>query len=69
MAWAGIFGHLITGKFVYKSLDPLYRGWTAVVLVVVEMLCLVAAMFLVQLGLHSWRERLSWKAECERRVR
>ncbi|KAA6416403.1 MAG: hypothetical protein FRX48_01123 [Lasallia pustulata] len=36
LAWAGIFGHLITGKFVYKFLDPLYRGWMAVALVVFE---------------------------------
>lgn len=67
LVWASVFGHLITGKFVYKFLDPLYNGWTAIFLVVVGMLSLVAIMFLVQQGLHSWRERLSWKAECDRR--
>ncbi|MCJ1301192.1 hypothetical protein MMC08_003991 [Hypocenomyce scalaris] len=66
LAWAGVIGRLLTGKFIYKFLDPDYHGLRAVALVVVEMVGLVTNMFLFQRGLHLLRERLTWKAECDR---
>ena len=64
--WAGILGHLITGRFVYKFLDPLYRGWTAIISVFIQSMALVTTMFFLQRGLHSLRGSLSWKADCDR---
>lgn len=67
-AWTGI-GRLITGKYVYKYLDPNYKGWKPVVVAVVNMMAMTVTMFMVQLGLHGLREKATAEAERERRGR
>ncbi|KAI9871706.1 MAG: hypothetical protein M1830_002593 [Pleopsidium flavum] len=63
--WTGI-AHLITGKYVYKLLDPNYKGWKPVVVAVVNMMAMTVTMSMLQLGLHSTREEATVKAEAQR---
>lgn len=60
--WTGV-GRLVTGKYVYKYLDPNYKGWRAMIGVIINMMAMTVTMFLVQRGLHGLREDMTKKSE------
>lgn len=56
-------GRLVTGKYVYKYLDPNYKGWRAMIVAIINMMAMTVTMFLVQRGLHGLKEDLTKKSE------
>jgi len=60
--WTGV-GRLVTGKYVYKYLDPNYKGWRAVIVAVINLMAMTMTMFSVQRGLHGLREDMTKGSE------
>lgn len=60
-----VFGHSVTGEYVYKYFDPDYAGWRGVATTDIFILSLTVTVFFAQRGLHALREILAWKAECD----
>ena len=56
--WA-VLGKLMTGEYVYQSLDPEYAGWRALVYRDLGVLWYAMFAFSTQWGLHGLKEELS----------
>lgn len=53
----------MTEKYVYKYLDPNYRGWRAPIVAILNMMAMTVTIFFVQRGLHGLRQDLTIKSE------
>ena len=65
LVWA-VLGRLIAGEYVYPYLDPEYAGWRGLVGHDLALLSYSMTAFSFQRGLHGLREKIAWKAECDR---
>ncbi|KAL9127767.1 MAG: hypothetical protein Q9217_003425 [Psora testacea] len=61
-----IIGRYATKQWVYKYFAPDYEGWGALFSVYITLIALVLFAFFSQRGLHTLREMVTWKAECDR---
>jgi hypothetical protein len=52
-------GRLLTGYYVYKWIDPSYKGWEYTVIAIMSATAIAVCMFAVQYGLHGLREKLA----------
>ncbi len=61
-------GRCFTDQYVHEQyFDPARVGWRALVGTYFNIINLAVSVFLAQRGLHARREKMTWKAECDRR--
>lgn len=60
-----VIGRFITGEYVSKYFDPDSAGWIGIATTDIAVLSLTITAIFAQRRLHSLRETMVWKAECD----